>query len=88
MPERLRQLEHRAEQVEPSLATLTPAERRILPLLASHLTLADIGKQLFVSRSTVKTHVGSIYSKLGVTTRAEAVAKSTASDPEPPQSPS
>ena len=85
MPERLRQLEHRAEQVEPSLATLTPAERRILPLLASHLTLADIGKKLFVSRSTVKTHVGSIYSKLGVTTRAEAVAKSTASErPEAP----
>ena len=86
MPERLRQLERRAERLDPSLAKLTPAERRILPLLATHLTLDDIGKKLFVSRSTVKSHVGSIYSKLGVTTRAAAVAKSAAS--EPSQSPS
>jgi LuxR family maltose regulon positive regulatory protein len=83
MPERLDVLEHRIDQVDPLLETLTPAERRVLPLLASHLTLAEIGKRLFVSRSTVKTHVLSIYTKLGVSTRAEAVAKSQLLGPEP-----
>jgi len=55
------------------LASLTPAERRVLNQLATHRTLLEIAERLFVSRATVKTHVASIYTKLGVSTRADAV---------------
>jgi LuxR family maltose regulon positive regulatory protein len=54
-------------------ASLTPAETRILTLLATHRTLAAIGTQLGIGRPTVKTHVEHIYKKLGATNRAEAV---------------
>jgi DNA-binding CsgD family transcriptional regulator len=54
---------------------LTPAERRVLALLPTYRTLADIGTQLGVGRPTVKTHVENIYKKLGATTRAEAVTR-------------
>jgi LuxR family maltose regulon positive regulatory protein len=52
---------------------LTSAERRIVPFLPTHLTFAEIGEQLYISRHTVHTHVGSIYRKLGVTSRSAAV---------------
>lgn len=52
---------------------LTPAELRLLPYLQTHLTIAEIGRRLFISRNTVSSEVGSIYRKLGVTTRGEAV---------------
>jgi DNA-binding CsgD family transcriptional regulator len=54
---------------------LTPAEARVLALLPTYRTLADIGTQLGVGRPTVKTHVENIYRKLGATTRAEAVTR-------------
>ena len=57
---------------------LTPAEARVLPLLATHLTLSAIGEQLGVCRSTVKTQVMSIYRKFGVTSRAQAVERAVA----------
>jgi DNA-binding CsgD family transcriptional regulator len=53
--------------------SLTPAETRVLALLATYRTLAAIGNQLGIGRPTVKTHVGNIYKKLGATKRAEAV---------------
>ncbi len=56
------------------LAPLSPAELRVLRELASHRTMEEIGRKLYVSRSTVKTHAASIYSKLGVSSRGEAVA--------------
>jgi len=52
---------------------LTPAESQILPLLATHLTIEEIGEHLGRSRSTVKTHVAAIYEKLGAGRRSEAV---------------
>jgi LuxR family transcriptional regulator, maltose regulon positive regulatory protein len=55
--------------------TLTSAEMRILPLLLTHLTLAGIADRLFLSRHTVKSQVWSMYRKLGVHTRDEAVAR-------------
>lgn len=76
------------EQVESALAqmadlggpagALTPAELRIVQFLPSHLTLQQIGDRLFVSQSTVKTHVLSIYRKFGVGSRAEAVVQARA----------
>src|SRR4051794_33569955 len=45
---------------------LTPAELRLLPYLQTHLTIAEIGQRLFVSRNTASSEVASIYRKLGV----------------------
>jgi LuxR family maltose regulon positive regulatory protein len=56
-------------------SSLTGAEIRLLPLLVTHLTYPEIGERLFVSRHTVKTQAMSIYRKLGVSSRAEAVDK-------------
>ncbi|MER7395328.1 response regulator transcription factor [Streptomyces sp. NPDC000151] len=54
--------------------TLTDRERDILTQLAQGLGNRDIAKALFISEATVKTHLGRIYGKLGVDTRAGAVA--------------
>jgi LuxR family maltose regulon positive regulatory protein len=53
---------------------LSPRELEVLRLLATRLTLREIGNELFVSQNTVKTHAASIYRKLNASTRAEAVA--------------
>jgi len=56
-------------------SSLTNAELRLLPLLSTHLSFQEIGERLFVSRNTVKTHAMSIYQKLGVASRSEAIAR-------------
>ena len=43
---------------------LTAAERRVLELLATHLSPAEIGEALHISRNTVKGHLKAIYRKL------------------------
>ena len=55
------------------MSTLTTAELRLLPLLATHLNFFEFGERLFISRYTVKSQVVSIYRKLGVSSRSEAV---------------
>jgi LuxR family transcriptional regulator, maltose regulon positive regulatory protein len=57
------------------VSSLTTAELRLLPLLPTHLTFAEIGQQLFVSRHTVKTQAISVYRKLGVSSRSQAVQR-------------
>jgi LuxR family maltose regulon positive regulatory protein len=52
---------------------LTPAERRLLPLLTTHLTFKEIGELLRISRNTVKTQAISTYRKLDVTSRSSAI---------------
>jgi LuxR family transcriptional regulator, maltose regulon positive regulatory protein len=52
---------------------LTAAELRLLPLLATHMSFREIGERLFVSRNTVKTQAISVYRKLGVSSRSEAI---------------
>lgn len=54
--------------------TLTERERDILSQLAHGLGNREIARALFISEATVKTHLGRIYAKLGVDTRAGAVA--------------
>ena len=44
-------------------------------LLASDLTRREIGKELYLSMNTVRTHMRSIYTKLDVATREEAVTR-------------
>jgi LuxR family transcriptional regulator, maltose regulon positive regulatory protein len=56
---------------------LTPAELRLLPYLQTHLTMGEIGERLFVSRNTVSSQVTSIYRKLGVSSRNDAVTQAT-----------
>jgi LuxR family transcriptional regulator, maltose regulon positive regulatory protein len=52
----------------------TEAELRILRLLATRLSQQEIGRELSISQNTVKSHKRSIYHKLNVHSRAEAVA--------------
>jgi LuxR family maltose regulon positive regulatory protein len=54
-------------------AALTQAELRLLPYLTTHLTFREIGDQLYVSRNTIKTQAISVYRKLGVTSRSDAI---------------
>ncbi|MFJ3198726.1 response regulator [Streptomyces sp. NPDC086989] len=57
-----------------SRPTLTDRELDILGQLARGLGNRDIARALFISEATVKTHLGRIYDKLGVDTRAGAVS--------------
>lgn len=73
-----RQLLHRltpraAETRGPALRGLTPRESEILNLLARGYTYAEVARLLGLSASTVQTHVKSIYGKLEVHSRSEAV---------------
>ena len=55
-------------------APLTRRERVVLSNLSEDTTLEQIATLLFVTRNTVKSQVRSLYRKLGVSTRADAVA--------------
>jgi DNA-binding NarL/FixJ family response regulator len=55
-------------------AVLSNREREILALLADGLVNKQIAARLGISTNTVKTHLELLFDKLGVTTRAEAVA--------------
>jgi LuxR family transcriptional regulator, maltose regulon positive regulatory protein len=51
----------------------TPAELRVLALLATDLTLKQIAEQLYLSINTVSSHRKRLYRRLGAKARAEAV---------------
>lgn len=53
---------------------LSPREREILRLIADGNSAPDIARKLYLSPTTVKTHVQNLYDKLGVSDRAAAVA--------------
>ena len=55
-------------------ASLTPAEREVVRLAVEGLNNPEIGARLFMSRSTVKTHLSRVYTKLGVANRTELAA--------------
>lgn len=56
-------------------SALTTAEVRLLHILPTHLTFREIGERMHLSRNTVKTQAVSIYRKLSVSRRSEAVER-------------
>lgn len=61
-----------ARSAPPAMHTLTDREREVLCIMASGATTAAISKMLFLSETTVKTHISGIFIKLGVSNRVEA----------------
>lgn len=55
--------------------TLTTAELRLLPMLRTHLSFREVGERLYLSPNTIKTQAMSLYRKLQVSTRSDAVSR-------------
>ncbi|MGD8406478.1 MAG: response regulator transcription factor [Anaerolineales bacterium] len=62
-----------AEDGDPIIDPLTPREREVLQLAAEGLANKQIALKLEISEHTVKFHLSSLYTKLGVTSRTEAI---------------
>jgi DNA-binding NarL/FixJ family response regulator len=62
----------------PSADQLSPRELEVLRLVAKGLSNADIGRELFISEATVKTHLLRTFAKLGVSDRTAAVTTAIA----------
>ena len=62
-------------QANGSTPELTQREREVLRLLADGFSNEEIGRQLFISPETVRTHIRKAMSRLGAETRTQAVAK-------------
>ena len=71
--DRYRQVVAPAARDATRLDLLTEREHEVLRLMARGSTNAEIAEALFVAEATVKTHVGSIFGKLGVRDRAAAI---------------
>src|SRR5690242_12523773 len=68
-----------AKNRDPSIAgasALSAAELRLLPMLSTHLSFPEIAEEVFLSRHTIKSEAMSLYRKLGVSSRSQAVARS------------
>jgi LuxR family maltose regulon positive regulatory protein len=59
----------------PGASALTAAELRLLPLLATHLSVPEIAAELFLSPHTIKSQMKSIYRKLGSSSRTQTVSQ-------------
>ena len=66
-------LRGRANPVEQPLDALTARETEVLCLMAEGLDNEEIARRIFTSKVTVQNHTSSIYSKLGVSSRAKAI---------------
>lgn len=74
-PEAAQALVEQLQHPEQAQLELTKREWAVLRLMAHGRSNGEIGEQLHISAATVKGHVGTILDKLGVTTRAEAIAQ-------------
>jgi DNA-binding NarL/FixJ family response regulator len=63
----------RRRAAQPQRPLLSPRELQVLSLLQNGRSVPEVATQLFVSRSTAKTHVARLYEKLGATNRAQAL---------------
>jgi RNA polymerase sigma factor (sigma-70 family) len=66
------QIRDAAPQINESIKALTKRELEILRLVAEGLTNEEIGKKIFISEKTVKTHLTNIFDKLKVNNRFKA----------------
>jgi len=57
----------------PTLMTFTDAELRVVALVPTQLSAKEMARRLYVSTNTIKSHLKSIYMKLGATSRGEAI---------------
>jgi DNA-binding NarL/FixJ family response regulator len=74
----LTELSHRNGTVEidydaAKIATLTEREKQVVGLVCAGLKNKEIANRLFISESTVRHHLGSIFSKLGVSSRLDLI---------------
>jgi DNA-binding NarL/FixJ family response regulator len=54
---------------------LTPRETEVLEMLRDGLSVSQVARKLFMSESTVKTHIAKVYDKLGASNRAQALMR-------------
>jgi NarL family two-component system response regulator LiaR len=73
-PEAVQALIQPRSEAETLAADLTRREQEVLALLVKGMSNPEIAERLVISRSTVKVHISSILSKLGVSSRAEAIS--------------
>jgi LuxR family maltose regulon positive regulatory protein len=64
--------------MEPLAEPLSESEIRVLRYLPTNLSAPEIAAELYLSVSTIKTHIQHVYGKLGVHSRAEAVERARA----------
>ena len=78
---RVRRLEARGRDTVSAAGPryLTPREQQVLGLLVEGLTQGEIAERLFITGKTVSKHIEHILAKLGVHTRAQAVARAAGS---------
>ncbi len=67
------------------VSTLTPAQYKVLCMLRDGLLNKQIGYSLGIAEKTVKTHITSIFKKLGISNRTQAVIIATQLQLEPPE---
>jgi DNA-binding CsgD family transcriptional regulator len=65
---------------------LSPREREVVQWLTAGLSRADIAARMGIKEETVKTHLGTIYAKLGVDNRFEVAARHASSSTATPAS--
>jgi DNA-binding CsgD family transcriptional regulator len=59
------------------VGSLTPSERRVAALAAAGRRNKDVAQELYVTVKTVETHLARVFTKLGITSRAELQAALT-----------
>ena len=69
------QLSKQHDPDAPGASALTAAELRLLPLLCTHMTVAEIAADLILSPHTIKSQMRSIYRKLDATNRRQAITR-------------
>jgi len=74
-PRTIAQLLNSRREVEAQLERLTPREKEVLRLMAEGTSSRDIASRLGISYTTVRTHIRSLGSKLGVHSKLEAIVK-------------
>jgi ATP/maltotriose-dependent transcriptional regulator MalT len=62
-------------RADPLIESLTTREHEVLALVADGLSNRDVAHELAISEHTVKFHLASVFGKLGVSTRTEAVQR-------------